>query len=417
MAAVGEGRTMTLGALSGFRRDARIIGLVGSAHFTSHFFQLALPPIFPLLRAEFRTSYVALGLLMTVFYGASGIMQTVSGFLVDRFGAHRVLVSGIALLAGAIGLAGLAASYGMLAAVALLAGMGNSVFHPADYAIFNSMVSPGRLGRAYGVHSICGNLGWAAAPAFIVTLSALFGWRAALVTAGGLGLMVALALSTQGEALRREQRQTGHCSGMAGAGLRESVGFLLQTPILMAFAYFALMATALIGLQTFSVTAMVAIYEAPLTLATGSLTGFLLGSAAGILVGGFLADRNPRHDVVAGTGMLLGACLSLVLGTGAPALPLLAVMMTLTGFCLGVTSPSRDMLVRAATPPGASGKVYGFVYSGLDLGSSITPLVFGWLLDRGEPRLVFVMAAGFMLLTIVAVVQVRRHGRSAALAR
>ncbi|MEK7836871.1 MAG: MFS transporter, partial [candidate division NC10 bacterium] len=372
MAAVGEGRTMTLGALSGFRRDARIIGLVGSAHFTSHFFQLALPPIFPLLRAEFRTSYLALGLLMTVFYGASGIMQTVSGFLVDRFGAHRVLVSGIALLAGAIGLAGLAASYGMLAAVALLAGMGNSVFHPADYAIFNSMVSPGRLGRAYGVHSICGNLGWAAAPAFIVTLSALFGWRAALVTAGGLGLMVALALSTQGEALRREQGQTGHCSGMAGAGLRESVGFLLQTPILMAFAYFALMATALIGLQTFSVTAMVAIYEAPLTLATGSLTGFLLGSAAGILVGGFLADRTPRHDVVAGTGMLLGACLSLVLGSGAPTLPLLAVMMTLTGFCLGVTSPSRDMLVRAATPPGASGKVYGFVYSGLDLGSSLT---------------------------------------------
>ena len=183
------------------------------------------------------------------------------------------------------------------------------------------------------------------------------------------------------------------------------------------FAYFALMATALIGMQTFSVTAMVAIYEAPLTLATGSLTGFLLGSAAGVLVGGFLADRTPRHDVVAGTGMLLGACLSLVLGSGAPTLPLLAVMMTLTGFCLGVTSPSRDMLVRAATPPGASGKVYGFVYSGLDLGSSITPLVFGWLLDRGEPRLVFVMAAGFMLLTIVTVVQVRRHGRSAALAR
>ena len=184
---------------------------------------------------------------------------------------------------------------------------------------------------------------------------------------------------------------------------------LMATPILVAFAYFALLATSLIGIQTFSVSAMVAIYEAPLGLATSALTAFLFGSAAGVLVGGFLADRTSRHDVVAGSGMLLGAIASLVIASAAPPLALLPVVMALAGFCLGATSPSRDMLVRAATPAGASGKVYGFVYSGLDLGSSLTPLLFGWLLDRGEARMVFVASAGFMLLTIATVVQVRRH--------
>jgi MFS family permease len=105
--------------------------------------------------------------------------------------------------------------------------------------------------------------------------------------------------------------------------------------------------------------------------------------------------------------------MTLSIATGALPLALLAVAMVLAGFCLGVTSPSRDMLVRAATPRGASGKVYGFVYSGLDLGSSITPLVFGWLLDLGAPRTIFVVAAGLMLLTIVTVVQIRRHGAPA----
>ena len=184
----------------------------------------------------------------------------------------------------------------------------------------------------------------------------------------------------------------------------------MATPILVAFAYFALLATSVIGLQTFSVSAMVKIYEAPLAFATGALTAFLLGGAAGILVGGSLADRTSRHDIVAGSGMFLGAAATLAIASTAPPLALLPVVIALAGFCLGATSPSRDMLVRAATRPGASGKVYGFVYSGLDLGSSLTPLLFGWLLDRGEPRMVIVASAAFMLLTIATVVQVRRHG-------
>jgi MFS family permease len=403
-------------ARDGLRRDVRVIGLVGGAHFVSHFFQLALPPLFPLLREEFQVSYAALGLVMSVFYGISGIGQTVSGFLVDRFGAARVLVGGVALLAGAIAAAASASSLPMLVGAALLAGLGNSVFHPADYSILNASVDPARLGRGYSVHSICGNLGWALAPVVIVGLSALAGWRAALVIVGGAGLVAALALSTQTDALEppAERRRAGR---VGAGGLAGDIRMLLSAPMLTAFAYFALLAMALIGIKTFSVTALMAIYDVPLGLATGALTAFLLGSAAGILVGGLLADRTSRHDVVAGGGMLVAAGLALTLGSAAPAPGLLPVLLTLTGFCLGLTNPSRDMLVRAATPPGASGKVFGFVYSGLDLGSSLTPLLLGWILDRGEPRGMFVVVAAVMVLSIATVVQVRRHGVARARAR
>ncbi|HKZ05382.1 MAG TPA: MFS transporter [Methylomirabilota bacterium] len=394
---------------STFKRDARIIGLVGSAHFFSHFFQLTLPPLFPLLKDAFGVPYVALGFMMSVMYAASGIGQTVSGFLVDRFGAARVLAGGMALFAGAIAAAGLAPSYWALVPIAVLAGLGNSVFHPADYSIFNASVSARRLGRAYSVHSVGGSLGWTVAPAVIVALTAQFSWRVALVTVGMVGVLVALLLSTQRAVLTHDAAPVPR-EGAPEGGLAADIRLLFVAPVLAAFAYFALLATSLIGIQTFSVSALVALYGAPLGLATGALTAFLLGTAGGVVLGGFLADHTRRHDFVAATGMASGALLALLLASGALALGALPVVMALGGFALGVTSPSRDMLVRAATPRGASGKVYGFVYSGLDLGSALTPLMFGWLLDRGEPRAVFVVSAVFMLLTITTVVQVRRHG-------
>ena len=388
---------------SGFRGDIRVIGLVGAAHFFSHFFQLTLPPLFPLLKEAWGVPYVALGLAMSVFYGASGIGQTVSGFLVDRVGAHRVLLGGMALFSTAVALAGLVPAYWLLLPVALLAGLGNSVFHPADYSILNASVSPRRIGRGYSAHSISGSLGWAVAPTVVVGLTAHFGWRVALVTVGAAGLAVVSVLATQLRALVGG-REAGRPRSTAGREVR----LLLTAPILSAFAYFAFIATALIGVQTFGVTTLMRIYDTPLGLATGALTAFLVGGATGILAGGLLADRTRRHDIVAVTGLVVAAAFMLLLATGALAPALLPVVLGLTGFCHGATGPSRDMLVRAATPPGASGKVFGFVYSGLDLGSCLTPLAFGWLLDRGDPRMLFVAVSVLMLCTIATVVQVRR---------
>jgi MFS family permease len=394
-------------ARSALRRDVRVIGLIGTAHFFSHFFQLTLPPLFPLLKTVFGVPYVALGLAMSIFYGASGIGQTLSGFLVDRAGAHRVLLGGMALFASAIALAGLAPSYWMLLPVALLAGLGNSVFHPADYSILNGSVHPRRIGRGYSVHSISGNLGWAVAPTVVFGLTAHFGWRAAVMTAGGLGLVMVAVLATQRAALGAAHHDT------RGRGAVAEARLLLSAPILSAFAYFALIATALIGVQTFGVTGLMRVYDTPLALATAALTAFLLGGVGGILVGGFLADHTRRHDIVAVTGLVAAATFMTLLATGALAPSLLPVILAVTGFCHGATGPSRDMLVRAATPPGASGKVFGFVYSGLDLGSCVTPLAFGWLLDHGDPRALFAAVAILMLCTIGTVVQVRRSAQPA----
>ena len=383
--------------------DIRIIGLVATAHFFSHFFQLTLPPLFPLLKEVWGVPYVALGLAMSVFYGASGIGQTVSGFLVDRVGAHRVLLAGMALFSASVALAGLVPAYWLLLPVALLAGLGNSVFHPADYSILNASVDPRRIGRGYSVHSISGNLGWAAAPTVVVGLTAHFGWRVALVTVGAVGLAAVGLLATQLRAF-----VGGRPAEPAPSTTRREVRLLLTAPVLSAFAYFAFIATALIGVQTFGVTTLMRIYDTPLGPATGALTAFLVGGATGILAGGLLADRTRRHDVVAVAGLLVAAGFMMLLATGALAPALLPVVLGLTGFCHGATGPSRDMLVRAATPPGASGKVFGFVYSGLDLGSCLTPLAFGWLLDHGAPRMLFVAVAILMLCTIGTVVQVRR---------
>ncbi len=388
--------------------DIRIISFVAAAHFFSHFFQLTLPPLFPLLKEVWGVPYVALGLAMSAFYGASGIGQTVSGFLVDRVGAHRVLLGGMALFSASVALAGLVPAYWLLLPVALLAGLGNSVFHPADYSILNASVDPRRIGRGYSVHSISGNLGWAVAPTVVVGLTAHFGWRVALVTVGAVGLAVVGGLATQLRAF-----VGGRPAEPARTTTGREVRLLLTAPILSAFAYFAFIATALIGVQTFGVTTLMRIYDTPLGLATGALTAFLVGGATGILAGGLLADRTRRHDIVAVAGLVTAAGLMMLLATGAVAPALLPVVFGLTGFCHGATGPSRDMLVRAATPPGASGKVFGFVYSGLDLGSCLTPLAFGWLLDHGDPRLLFVAVALLMLCTIGTVVQVRRSAQPA----
>lgn len=382
------------------------MALIGLAHFSSHFIQLTLPPLFPLLRDAFAVSYLALGLVMTVFYAASGLGQAVCGFLVDQWGARRVLLAGASLQAVGLGVAGFGGSFTWLVAGALLGGLGNAVYHPADYAILNASVDVRRVGRAFSVHALCGTLGYAAAPAAMLILVNHVSWRAALglVALAGLGVVVLLASQLH---VTRDHRAVEHAAARS-TGFAGDVRLLMAAPIVAALVYFALLAMAQSGVQTFSVVALTQIYGVPLDVAGGALTGYLLGIAAGILAGGFLADLIPRHGAVASIGLVLSALFTVLAGSGALSPELLPLVMAGAGFCMGGTSPSRDMLVRATVPVGASGKVYGFVYSGLDVGSLLAPIVFGWMLDHDLPRAVFACVAVLLLATILTVVQVRR---------
>lgn len=398
------------GATASLRADARVIGLVGLAHGLSHFFQLCIPPLFPLLKEEFDTSYAALGAVLAVFYAVSGVMQTVAGFLVDRLGARKILLAGLALTAGGTLAAGLVPSFAWLFVAAAIAGLGNSVFHPADLALLNGKVEVSRLGYAFSVHGITGNIGWVLAPLFVVPVAQAHGWRGALVAAGAIGLAFCAALATQ-RVLGGELRQhpPGAASRTAGR-----IAPLLARPVLLAFLFFFLYAVALVGFQTFSTAALTSLHGVTLVAASTALTAFLVGGAVGILAGGLLAVRTHRHNLAAAIGVAVPAALSLVIALGGLGGPTLVALMALTGFVLGSIGPSRDIIVRGIAPVEARGKVYGFVYSGLDLAGLIAPLAFGWALDRGRPDLVFVGSAIFLVAAIPTVMQMRRRGKPAA---
>ena len=387
-----------------FRSDARVIGLVGFAHALSHFFQLALPPLFPLLKAEFDVSWSLLGSLVGAFYVASGIAQFAAGFAVDRWGARPILFGGLALLAGGALAAGMVPGIAWLFPVVVVMGIGNGVFHPVDFAILNASVSARRLGHAYSVHGIGGNLGYALAPIVTFALASAFGWRAALAAVGVAGLVGLGVLVTH------RGRLTCHVGrGHTRSGASASSLFR-QPAILACFAYFTIATTATSGLQTFAPATLNVAFGVPLAFATSAVTALLLGGTAGIVTGGFIASRVSRHDLVAAAGLASAAALLIAITVASPPVAILLPLFAAVGFSTGVTGPSRDLIVRAATPSGASGRVYGFVYSGLDVGSMLGPVWFGFMLDHGMGDAVFVGAAACLAIAIGTVLQVRRIG-------
>jgi FSR family fosmidomycin resistance protein-like MFS transporter len=390
------------------RHDLKVMSLIGIGHFFSHFYILLLPPLFPLLKGEFGVDYVQLGFAIALLNGVTALTQAPVGFLVDRFGARGILIAGLALFSLSIGLVGVWPSYPVLLLLMVLAGLGNSVFHPADYAILSAAVDTRRMGRAFSIHTFGGYAGFAAAPPVIVALAAAFGWRLALLLAGVAGLVVsAVMLANSGvlrgdtDALRRRS-----ASSAAGAGWK----LLLSPPILMALLFFVMLAFSLGGYTSFSVAALEAIYHVDLAAATVPLTVYLTASTLGVLLGGWIADRTRQHHQVVAGCFLLVALFSAAVPLLKPPILLVSLLFAGAGLFSGVVAPSRDMMVRALTPPGSSGKVFGFVTTGFSIGGIAGPLLFGLVLDLGDPGNLFWTIAGLSLLTLVIVLAGGRQG-------
>ncbi|WP_341669352.1 MFS transporter [Alcaligenes sp. SDU_A2] len=367
-------------------QDWQVIGVVGIAHASSHFFQLILPTLYISLSQEFNYDFLTLGGLVTAFYLVSCLGQASSGFLVDRVGAVPVLKVGLACFVSAALLIGLANGYVMLLAAALIGGVGNAVFHPVDYSIINHRVSPARLGHAFSTHGLTGNLGWALTPVFITTLTIYFGWRIAVLAAAALiGAVLMLVLFNQ--------HALAGTSPMRGARAARqphkepiwtTLSTLLSRPALWgAFLFFAFATAAMAVVQNYTIPMLHTTYGIDKVVAGSALSGYMLASATGMLVGGFIASSTPRSELIVFVSLIVSGTLLLVLGAGwvAPASALFFVGAA--GFCSGIASPSRDMLIRRVTPKGATGAVYGLVYSGMDVGSSLAPVGFGLLLDAG----------------------------------
>ena len=392
------------------RQDVTLIALVGVAHSISHFSQLLLAPLFPWLRDAFGVSYTQLGLLMTIFFVVSCAVQALSGFVVDRIGPRPVLLAGLALL----GLAafGFAASqaYWMLALFSVVAGVGNGVFHPVDYTLLNRKVHPSRLGHAFSVHGITGSLGWALAPAMLVPLTLAFSWRVALICAGALAFAVLAVLWFNREQLALEVMVAKKPA--AGAETEGSMAFLKIPAVWMCFAFFFFYAAALSGVQTFAPGAARMLHDVPLNISAMCLTIYMVCAAGGMVAGGFLASDPTRCERIIGAGFGVAALVALVIGFADIPAMAVPVLFGVMGFGAGIAGPSRDLIVKRASPPNATGRVYGVVYSGLDIGQAIAPLLFGTLMDRQQPALIWLGIAAVQGVLIVNAFNVGRVRRT-----
>ncbi len=386
------------------RQDARTIGLIGLAHGSSHFFHMLLPPLFPWLIGEFGFSYSELGLLVSVFFVVSGVGQALSGFLVDRVGARPVLYFALSSFATAGLLAGTAQGYAGLLLAAALAGLGNAPFHPVDFTILNKRVSPQRLGHGFSVHGISGNLGWAAAPVFMAGIATATGsWRAACLCGALLALLVLAVMVWNRDALDDRQGVWAHqAPGAKAVADEHPMAFLKLPSVWLCFSFFFWSTCALSAIQSFASPALQQMYGLPLSATAMVVTGYMLFGAAGMVVGGFLVGRVERLEKVIGICLLGSAGLLALVGSGwLPGVAALAVA-AFAGLGTGLAGPSRDMLIKRAAPPGATGRVYGTVYSGLDLGFAMSAPVFGALLDRGLTGAIFHGSALALALGVVS---------------
>ena len=396
------------------RRDAEVIGLVGLAHGTSHFFHLLLPPLFPWLMPEFGLSFTQAGFLMTVFFIISGIGQALAGFVVDRTGARPVLLFGLVMLTLSALVLALAQSYAGLVLAAAIAGIGNSIFHPADFTLLNRRVSPPRLGHAFSVHGLSGNLGWAAAPVFMAGIAALSDWHVAALSAAAVGAVVLALLILRRASLHDVERAVVAATAKEPAVAGGQLAFLRSAAVWTCFVFFFLATSAFGILQSYAPSILGNVYGLPLALATGGLTAYLLGSAAGMVTGGFIAARRTDSDRVIAWALGGAALMAVLLASGWLLSWLVLPVMAAMGFGVGAAGPNRDLLVRKAATAqfgkASYGRVYGFVYSGLDLGLALSPIAFGPLLDRGE----FAVAmGGVAVLQVLALLSALRVGRSA----
>ncbi|HWE21670.1 MAG TPA: MFS transporter [Hyphomicrobiaceae bacterium] len=385
------------------RGELQTLVVVSGAHLVSHLHLMVLPVLLHLLKERTNVGFFELGLALTTFNVVSGLTQAPMGFLVDRIGARSVLIAGLILGGFAFASMALTDSYAWLIVAALLAGLANCVYHPADYAILNDTVSEGRIGRAFSIHTFAGFAGSAIAPPLLLGLAAAAGLSSSLIAAGAIAWAIAAVVF-----LIPAAPATRHARATPAAG-KQSIRDVLTPTVLGLSLFFTLLALSGSAMSSFSIVALMAGHGISSGAATAALTAYLAAAAAGVLAGGPLADRTARHGNVAAAGFAVSALIALAIAVAPLPVPVLVAAMGATGFLFGVIQPSRDMLVRKAAPPGAAGRVFGIVSTGFNIGGIVGPLLFGWLMDQQAPRAIFGVAVAFMTVTaVLALIEQRR---------
>ncbi|MFP6717502.1 MAG: MFS transporter [Alphaproteobacteria bacterium] len=383
----------------------KVVGLVSTGHFLSHFYMLLIPPLFPLLKDEFGIGFTELGITITVFSVVTGLTQAPVGFLVDRFGARKILLCGLLLESAAFIWIGLSPSYWMLLAMMGVAGLANAVYHPANYAILNASVQSGRIGQAFSIHTAAGMLGNAVAPVTMVLLLSVTDWKTGLIVCGVTGGLASVLIAANAGALQETASQTEiKQPSTARSGLR----LLFSQPILLGALFFLCIGVAGHGVSAFGVATLTVIHEITVTEAATILSAYLFASPIGVLCGGWIADRIRHHHLFAGVCFVAIALAFFTMAGLSMRLEVIAFVFVIAGFFSGVVSPSRDMLIRSLAPPTEMGKVFGFVSTGFNVAGIIAPPLFGYILDHHNPSAVFWTVGAVSLLTVLTVVTTGR---------
>ena len=388
-----------------FPSSAKVVSLVSTAHFYSHFYLLLLPPLFPILVDVYGVGFTELGFALAVMSFIGSIGQAPVGFLVDRYGARGLLIAAVGVEGLAFAAIGVFPVYGALVALMVIAGLANSVYHPADYAILNASVAPARMGRAFSIHTTAGFFGDAIAPVTVVFLLTFTNWQNALAICGLSGCVVAALLLFNSSVLQDATHEPAHRVGSSGgkAGRRTGLALLFSTPILMGLLFYVGIAVYGRGIHSFGPSVLHLGYDAPLTLASTLIACYLFASPVGVLLGGWVADRISRHDAfAAGCFVVVGMCICLIAALELP-LFMIGALFVVAGLFAGMVAPSRDMLIRSLTPAGEMGKVFGFVSSGFSIGGVVAPPLFGMILDNADPRGVFWLTGVMAFATIATV--------------
>jgi MFS family permease len=383
--------------------ELRSLSVISIAHWYSHYVILVLPMLFPFLKERLGVGFIELGFALTVFAVVSGLTQAPLGYVVDRFGARKLLILGVCLGGASFVLLGMTLSYPWLIACAALLGLANSVYHPSDYALLAANIGGKRIGRAFSIHTFSGFFGGAVAPAIVAALVATVGGAGALIASGILGGLVALLI------LAFPIPEASAATASKDADANAASSSVLTPAIIMLMVFFMLLGLSNSGISTFGVVALMTGYELTFSTANIALTAYLGASAIGVLAGGFLADRTHRHGDVAAACFAANVVIIVLIAMLTPHPVLLIAMMTVAGFLGGVIAPSRDMLVRKSAPPGAAGRAFGIVSTGFNMSGIVSPLLFGWVMDQSMPRGVFWLAAVFMALTVVLVLVTERR--------
>lgn len=404
----------------------RALGLVGAVHFMSHFYGMVLPPLIPVLNADLGMSFTLLGVLMAVQSTSSGLLQFPAGTIVDRLGAKRMVLIGLVLCSLCIGLIGLVSSPILLCILVLGFGAGNSLFHPTNYSILNSSMPERYMGRAFSAHNFAGQFGTAVAPLVILTIAMHWGWRAAAISAGLVGLIISLLIVAQMDVLKDDSLGEERKKADAGAEAKPAAGakpmsmqdvlaHVLKTPaILYLFMFYAVTSLASGGVKDFAVAGLVAAQGTSFQAAGSAVTGFFLASAVGVLAGGWVADQSTRHDLIASISFAVAALLVAIVGLIDMHYVLIVFCFTVAGFVDGMIRPSRDMMIRKASPKGGMGQIFGFVFSGTTIGGVVAPITYGIILDSGHPAWVFYVSSAFMVMCMLFILASGRAARRRA---